>query len=196
MLTDARVGQLFAARVVRHKYQFEGGNFMANHLGGCFIVRTRLSDKIANDVFTNQYGCRNLTRLPKRGGIGHVDERARFVDAATIVTDTPEYEPVFTSRGFRTVRLPGPAGKYGTYVNALFVNRRVFVPQFGLASDEEAVRIYRDLGLTVVGLDSRALSSRGQGSIHCLAKNYPRVPLAGPASGGGRAFQARRAGRD
>lgn len=177
---DARIGELFAARVLSHRQQFEGGNFMANHLGDCFVVHTKPTGKIPEAMFASHYGCRSLTRLPKRGGIGHIDERARFVSALTVVTDTPEYEPAFAARGLRVVRLPRPPGKYETYVNALFVNRVAFVPQYGRESDAEAARVYRDLGFAVVGLDSRTLSARGKGSLHCIAMTYPRGPLRPP----------------
>jgi len=174
---DAHVGRLFNARVLTHSGQFEGGNFLANDRGDCFLVQTRLSNRISDRTFIERYGCRAVTRLPRDGGIGHIDERARFVSPATVVTDSVEYDAIFTARGFRTVRLPRPPGRYETYVNALFVNRTVFMPRFGRATDDEAARVYRRLGFTVVGLDSRALSAKGKGSLHCIAMNYPRGPI-------------------
>lgn len=175
---DALVGGLFGAKVLRHNYQFEGGNLMANHLGDCFVVNTKETKKIPDTVFGSHYGCRTLGRLLPRGGIGHIDERARFVNASTVLTDTSEYEAMFVSHNFKTVMLPRPMGLHETYVNSLIVNGTAFVPQFGRPNDEVALEVYRSLGFTVVGLDSKHLTKKARGLIHCLTMNYPRVPLA------------------
>jgi hypothetical protein len=190
MLTDAKywsgfepdldIARLFAAPIQKHGLQFEGGNFTANHLGDCLVVRSRSTNKIKDDVFVSMYGCRTVIRLPKKGGIGHVDERARFVNARTIVTDTPEYASLLQAKGFDVVPIARPAGKYETYVNALFINGTAFVPQYGRPEDAGALAVYERLGFAAVGIDSRTLSAKGLGSIHCLVMTYPYVAFDRP----------------
>jgi hypothetical protein len=172
---DIEIARLLAARVQKHGLEFEGGNFSANHLGDCLVVRTRGTNKIKDDVFASMYGCRTVVRLPKKGGIGHIDERARFVNARTVVTDTAEYASVLEARGFNVVTIARPPGKYETYVNALFVNGTAFVPQYGRPEDAGALAVYERFGFTAVGLDSRTLSAKGMGSIHCLVMSYPPI---------------------
>jgi hypothetical protein len=176
---DARVGLFFDAPVLAHGFRFEGGNLMANHLGDCFIVDAGSARKVPAAIFGSHYGCRTVTRLPRAGGIGHVDERARFASAHTVLTDTPAYRAIFEARGFTVVLLPRSPGGRESYVNALVVNGTAFVPQFGRAQDADALRVYRALGFTVVGLDSKALANRGKGSIHCISMNYPRASSRG-----------------
>lgn len=175
---DGAIGARLGATMLRHPFKFEGGNLMANHLGDCFVVHADATRHVPDAVFASHYGCRTLVRLPQRGGIGHIDERARFVKPRTILTDTLEYEALFVSKGFQTARLPRPANVRETYVNALIVNGTAMVPQFAAPEDAEALRVYRRLGFTVVGLDARVVSQKGRGAIHCLTMNYPRVPLA------------------
>jgi hypothetical protein len=185
MLTDAKywsgfepdleIARLLEAPIQKHGLQFEGGNFGANHLGDCLVVRSRSTNRIKDDLFASMYGCRTVIRLPKKGGIGHIDERARFVSARTIVTDTPEYASLLGALGFDVVPIARPAGKYETYVNTLFVNGTAFVPQYGRPEDAGALAVYERLGFTPVGFDSRTLSAKGLGSIHCLVMSYPHV---------------------
>jgi len=82
--------------------------------------------------------------------------------------------------GFRVVRVPafrvdleGPRGWPGiSYVNALVVDRQVFVPRFGLGEVEE--RVFRDLGrelpsgYSVVPVAAQQVLVRN-GGLHCLA---------------------------
>ena len=178
---DADVAALFGARLIAHPFRFEGGNFMANHLGDCFIVESRETKKMADALFSSAYGCRHVTRLPRRGGVGHIDERARFVNATTILTDTPDYADPFAAGGFTVVRLPRPKNDRETYVNALLVNGTAFVPQFDRADDAAALAVYRQLGFRTIGLPARSLAAKGLGLLHCLTMNYPRVPLANGA---------------
>ena len=175
---DQALAALFGARLTSHRFRFEGGNLMANHLGDCFTVDSRHTRKMTDSLFADQYGCRTLTRLPKRGGIGHVDERARFVNATTIITDTDDYVDTLTAKGFTVVRLPKPKRNHETYVNTLIVNGTAFVPQFDHPDDARALEVYARLGFTTIGLAAKTLASKGNGLLHCLTMNYPRVPLA------------------
>ena len=172
---DLDIGRLFGAPIQKLQLQFEGGNLVANHFGDCLVVASRSTNKIKDSLFSSMYGCRTVIRLPKKGGIGHIDERARFVNAHTIVTDTPEYASLLEASGFSVVPMARPAGKFETYVNALFVNGTAFVPQYGRPEDAAALAVYEHLGFVAVGIDSRTLSAKGLGSIHCLVMSYPPV---------------------
>ncbi|MES3038095.1 MAG: agmatine deiminase family protein [Bdellovibrionota bacterium] len=174
---DDYFSQLFQAPMIKHKKTFEGGNFMTNHLGNCFMVNSTPTDQISNSFFVKNYGCRTVTKLPHVGGIGHIDERARFIDEKTILTDTESYRKVFEKQGYTVHMLPKGKKAMETYVNSIIVNGTVFVPTFMHANDEVALNVYRSVGLKVIGLDSRALSNTGKGSYHCITMNFPAVPL-------------------
>lgn len=175
---DAEISRLFNAGLEKHQYYFEGGNFMANHSGDCLIVNHGMHIQIPDDIFASKYGCRNLVRLPFSAGIGHVDERARFINEKTIVTDTPAYKDILEAKGFTVHMLPRPARQYETYVNSLIMNDRVIVPVFGEPTDAKALAVYTALGLKASGGDSVSLSNNGLGSVHCITMTYPRVPMA------------------
>jgi len=178
---DAGVAALFAAPATTYPFRLEGGNLLANHLGDCIVVESRDSNRATDETLGRAFGCRGIVRLPRRGGIGHIDERAQFVNARTIVTDTPEYADALSTRGYTVVRVPRPRDRWQTYVNSLIVNGVVFVPQFNLPTDAEALRTYRDLGFEAIGLDARSLARKGHGLIHCLSRTYPAVPVNPPA---------------
>jgi agmatine/peptidylarginine deiminase len=185
---DAFLAELFSALKTKHNFFFEGGNFIANSLGDCIVVNRRrsypggVSDTAAipDDVFRNQYGCQRLLRLRHLKGIGHSDEVVKFMSDHTVVTDTPEYVELLESFGYEVHLLPEPRGRFETYVNSLQVNNTLYVPTFNnTAVDQQALDIYRRVNpdLKLVALDSRSLSNRGQGGIHCITKNYPPVPI-------------------
>jgi len=175
---DAEISRLFKTGIERHGYYYEGGNFQANSAGDCMMVNHGRHVDIPDDVFSGMYGCKKLIRLPFIDGIGHVDERARFITEKVIVTDTPAYKDILQAKGFTVHLLPRPARYYETYVNSLIMNDRVIVPVFGEATDAQALAIYERLGLKASGANSVSLSNSGQGSVHCITMTYPKVPLA------------------
>ncbi len=173
---DAEIARLFGARIEKHDYYFEGGNFMANHTGTCIMVNAHAHVRIPDSVFAGQYGCREMIRLPLVDGIGHIDEHVRFVSEKVVVTDLPEYKDVLEGKGLTVHMLPKPSGPYETYVNSLLMNGKIIVPVFGRDTDEQALAVYRSLGLEAFGANSRSLSNQGQGSVHCITMTYPKVP--------------------
>ncbi|MEW5905621.1 MAG: agmatine deiminase family protein [Elusimicrobiota bacterium] len=173
---DAEIGRLFGARVEKHGYYFEGGNFMANHSGTCIMVNAHAHVRIPDSVFAGQYGCREMIRLPLVDGIGHIDEHVRFISEKVVVTDLPQYKDALEGKGLTVHMMPKPSGPFETYVNSVIMDGKVIVPVFGRATDEQALAVYRSLGLEAFGADSRTLSNNGQGSVHCITMTYPKVP--------------------
>ena len=60
--------------------------------------------------------------------------------------------------------------------HALTVNGRVLVPVFGVPTDGEALRVYRDAmpGHEVISIDCAAVVNGG-GAVHCLTKEVPQA---------------------
>jgi agmatine/peptidylarginine deiminase len=170
---DRDIAQFLAAPLTEHKFKLDGGNLIANHLGDCFTVEDGESKRISDDMFQVHFGCRSIGRMPRRGGIGHVDERAQFVNAGTILTDHDDYAREFEARGFRTVKLPRLRDWRESYVNSLLVNGVAFVPQFNQPTDAAALDVYRAQGFQAIGVPARNLARKGHGAIHCMTKNYP-----------------------
>jgi agmatine/peptidylarginine deiminase len=69
--------------------------------------------------------------------------------------------------------IPTTGNDMETYMNTLYVNGTIFVPQMGIGSDAAALRAYSDLGLKAVGVNTKQLADMDQGNIHCLTMNYP-----------------------
>lgn len=182
---DAFFGQLFGVQVLKHNYFYEGGNFMANSRGDCLVVNRKksypggVSDTAAipDDIFRNYYGCKNLIRLKHLKGIGHADEVVKFISDDVVVSDTPEYTKQLEAAGFTVVDLPEADLNYETYVNSLIVNDVVYVPVFGESGDQKVLDTYTNLGFKAIPVQSRRLATQGQGGIHCITMNYPKMPL-------------------
>ena len=172
---DADLAAFLDVPLLAHGRRFDGGNLVANDRGDCLIVQAGSAKSMPDAVFASHYGCRAVVRLPRDGGMGHADERVRFVDAGTVLTDAAAYVAPLAARGFRVVLLPRADGRRESYVNSLVINGTAFVPQFRRSTDGQALEVYRRVGLTAVGLDARTLAGRGHGSIHCITMSYPRL---------------------
>lgn len=170
---DQLFADYFSAGLLSHNFYFEGGNFMANSKGDCFVINTEATDIVPNSIFSKTYGCSNLVRLPYLKGIGHADESVKFVSDDHVLTDHPKYKQILEGKGFKVTMLPKPKRDLETYVNSLIINDTVFVPVYKQKTDAEAIKVYKDLGFKVVPADTSLLSNEGAGSIHCTTMTYP-----------------------
>jgi agmatine/peptidylarginine deiminase len=172
------IGALPVSTGPDHFVVFQGGNFMADTQGNCFLVGRPwgdVNDPVGWESYLRYfYGCTSTTILPYSHGIGHVDEVAKLISDDVVFTDVPDYVPVFKDKGYRVVQFPRPKTLLGTYLNSLIINGTVFVPIYNEEADLEALNAYRAEGLTVVPVDSFDLSSHNSGSIHCITMTYPR----------------------
>ncbi len=184
---DQFLNSFLGGEMAVHDYFFEGGNFIANSKGDCLVVNRNRSypggvsdtGAIPDALFEIEYGCKTLTRFKHLKGIGHADEVVKFIRDDIVLTDTEDYVETLEKAGFKVILLPEPDRKYETYINSLIVNDTIFVPIFGESNDKKALQAYKDLGLgyKVIPVNSRQLSTRGQGSIHCITMNYPPIDI-------------------
>ncbi|NBX77550.1 MAG: hypothetical protein EBQ92_13440 [Proteobacteria bacterium] len=176
---DSALANFFHINLGKNPYQFEGGNFVADPKGNCVIVNKRPTAEIPDSVFTDVYGCKKVVRLKHVSGIGHADERVKFINSSTVLTDTPSYVPQLSSLGYEVRVLPAPqGGRFRTYVNSLSIENKIFVPVFNEDNDEEALAVYKSFGLDVIPLDTEEISDKGNGSIHCITMTYPQMEMS------------------
>jgi hypothetical protein len=173
---DTVFAQLFGVNLVKHEYYFEGGNFLADRKGRCFMVNARHATQMPDSIYTQFYGCKELHRLPFIAGIGHVDERVKIVSDQFVITDVSEYVGLFKELGFEVVLLPRGQMEFETYVNSLMVNGVIYLPVFQNAKDQEVIAAYEKLGFKVFPIEVDELPNRGMGSIHCITMLYPEMP--------------------
>ncbi len=191
---DLPIAAHFGLELKRHHYYFEHGNLVSNRRGECFVVQEIFATQAPDSLFLDSYGCQTLTRLPylpgMGHGIGHVDEMLKFMSDDLVLTSQPELVKSLEGAGYRVLllpqaKLPPELAKRGvmpqrSYVNSLLLNDTVFVPTFGLETDEAALDIYRSLGLKVVGVDSAYVADYGGGALHCLTATYPDFNASQP----------------
>jgi len=133
---------------------------------------------------------------------GHIDQLARFTDDDTIVyawtddTGDPQASGLQQNlddlksglaaadrNDVRLIPLPLPEPLHfhelrvpASYSNFVITNQQVIVPQFGAATDQQAIGILSPLfpDREVIGLPSFHLSV-GLGSFHCLTQQQPKL---------------------
>lgn len=174
---DLGLASWFKISLSKNPYEFEGGNFVADSKGNCVIVNKLATAFIPDSIFHTLYGCQRILRLRHLAGIGHADERVKFIDENLVLTDTEEYVADLQSLGYEVRLLPKPQeGPYRTYVNSLSINDSIFVPVFSEDNDAQALQVYEGTGKKVFPLNSAWLSDQGNGSIHCITMTYPPMP--------------------
>ncbi len=121
----------------------------------------------------------------------HIDTLARFIDEKTIVyakcedandehfEELQNMEKELKNSGFSTIALPLPSPIYfkgkrlpATYINFLFINGAVLVPQYNDEKDKEILDFFKSfyINLDIIPIDSTILI-REHGSIHCATMN-------------------------
>ncbi|WP_448382530.1 agmatine deiminase family protein [Desulfosoma sp.] len=135
-----------------------------------------------------------VPRDPRLDGTGHVDMFMKIVGPNTVLVgrygpdqvdaDVLEacaalfaHETNGAGQPWRVVRIVQPDVYYTqfvipvvrTYTNSLIVNNAVIVPVYGIAEDEEAVAVYRELfpDKTIVPLNAQEIIPSG-GAWHCV----------------------------
>ncbi len=169
---DFKIANYFKMPIWQHNRLLEGGNFAATRNGICMSVNLRIA-LIPDSLFQQYYGCKKMIRFPYRKGIGHIDESAKFISDTQAVTDLEEYATILTHEGFEVTLLPQAPRPFQSYVNVLLVNGTIFMPTFNSANDGIALKIYEQLGFTVVPIPSTDLTASGFGSVHCMSMSYP-----------------------
>ncbi len=136
---------------------------------------------------------------PVLDATGHVDMFSKIVGPATVLVaqyDADEVDHAVleanaaalaaavdgAGRPWNVLRIRQPDVYYEgvvnpvvrTYTNSLIVNDHVIVPTYGIADDEPALALYRQLfpGKTIVPLDAREIIPSA-GAWHCVTMEFP-----------------------
>jgi len=137
-----------------------------------------------------------LPRL-KMEETGHIDLLIKLADAETVLVSAPSSrfngdnlrnaadrlrrETNAHGQSYRVIELPTPPFYFNwtykiwrSYTNALTVNERVLVPVFGIATDDDALDIYREAlpAYEICPIDCR-IGANGGGAVHCMTKEIP-----------------------
>lgn len=157
------------------------------------------NEQQVKDIMKSYMGIDNyalMTVLPY-DAIHHIDMHMKMIDEETILVgeypsgkaDGPQIEAniqyllsnfnsVFGSP-YKIIRIPQPddwlnkypdaAGYYVNYTNAVFVNKTVLIPKYGIPEDSTAKRIWKEAlpGYNIVDLDGKTIVQAG-GVIHCI----------------------------
>ena len=174
----ASLAQSLMLNLTQNEFTFVGGNLLADEEGNCFSVNSRrLFDTTESDLL-NAYGCKSVHFLKHLSGIGDVDEVLKPLPNKMMLTNNSAYKAELEALGYTVVMLPSIPNSYRTYVNALVVGKTMFMPTYGVGTDQQAKKVYEDLGYTVVGITSNTLSDQYNGSVHCQTMAYPAMSEA------------------
>jgi agmatine/peptidylarginine deiminase len=188
----------------------EGGNFIADGMGTCFITSMVFEENVGyltpeeiRGILRDYCGCSTLYVTDYlQDYTGHIDMFAKLLDIDTMLIGQyqpgdQEYEllenianlvstlPSSTGEPYDVIRIPMPGNPadYWTYTNSLIVNDHVFVPVYDSPEDANALEKYETAmpGYTVIGINSLDPINWG-GAIHCTTKVVPHDGFPEPTS--------------
>ena len=178
---DETVAQYFQLPLEKSNFTFEHGNLISTSKGDCYIVNEIFAESIPDSDFKTAFGCKEVTRLKFKYGIGHADEVIKFLSDDIVLTVDKEWASMLRKKGYTVYLLPTPPAappwamqKLRSYANALIVNGTAFVPTFGDKTiDDSALKVYEKAGYKAIGLESSYVVDVAGGGPHCLTKVYP-----------------------
>ena len=172
---DAAFSRSLSLPMRKTNLVFRGGNLLLDLDGNCFAENVNEVAELqdATTFLKTYFGCRSVTLLPFNGGIGDLDERLKFLTGKDVLSDDASYAKILEAKGYRVHPIPSTGARMETYMNTLYVNGTIFVPQMGIKADGDALDAYRALGMKPVGVITKRLADEGNGNIHCLTMNYP-----------------------
>lgn len=172
---------------------YEGGNFATDGRGVAFSstgvqeFNPGMSQRRIDEEFA-KLGCDTIDWFEPLidEGTTHIDMFARIMnDDTALVSQYPsshrqrrvvdDAAAIFRARGYNVIRVYTSHNydEFATYSNSVLANGVALIPQYGNSSrDSAALKAYRDLGYTAVGIDSR-LIIKYSGATHCLSMQVP-----------------------
>jgi agmatine deiminase len=165
----------------------DGGNFTTN--GKVAICTTKLCEgnrKGVENNFCSLLGLESVIVLayPPEDKTGHIDGMARFIDAKTLAVDALSLpyldEREIEDKGIDIVTCPGVDCGYaldgflsaaGCYVNFLQTKNAIYVPQFGLDEDMEAMEFFSKFAKPAIPVRCEQLAKYG-GCLNCVSWNH------------------------
>ncbi|MBN1296154.1 agmatine deiminase family protein [bacterium] len=197
----SNLGSAWGLPVYESDLRIEGGNFIADGAGICFITdrvieqnQAYLTEQEVYDRLESYCGCETVHVLDRlEDGTGHIDMFAKLLDADTMLMGQydpgdPEYTVLennaaavaalvaSTGEPYEVVRIPMPGSPsaYWTYSNSIIVNEHVFVPTYNDPLDAVAMAVYQAAmpDHTIVSIDASDVIGSG-GAVHCTTKVVP-----------------------
>ncbi len=195
---DAQVAAQIAfqegAKVLSSTLVCEGGAFDCNGVGRLLTTESVLLNPNRNPDCSQEEVTAELKKVLGvneviwlRAGLeqddtdGHIDMVARFVGENCVLAVQGDTEILvenwtrLEAAGLEVTALPSVGevapGVEGSYANFLIVNQGVIVPQYGIADDEEAIRVIQQAfpSHQIEGFDCRLIGREG-GGVHCLTQ--------------------------
>jgi len=191
----------FFPKAVSMDLRIDGGNVVMSpeKIAFCFEKQTifhknNLKErKHAENCLKNAMGAVKTVWLPRETGdrICHIDGFMQFFGKYLMVSDErfdPYLEKLLLKR-IETVKREIPSAEIiylpccpakncdylnanGIYVNFLETSKAVFVPQYGITQDKEALSIFEAIAdKPVAGIPCGQISLSG-GAVHCLTREY------------------------
>ena len=175
----------------------DGGNFVDDYAGRAVLSRKFLRDNALNEaeareILRDSFGLIEIAFIEadEQGGLEHSDGVVAFIDANTLVVNAYPEDPDYAATLIADLRagLPGVTihtlttpydgsqiydarfgSACGLYTNMLVTPERIYLPQFGIVQDDEALQAVRGwTDKTVIPVQSGGVCGMG-GGVRCMS---------------------------
>lgn len=164
-------------------FYFDGGNIFLDENNHCYTaIREDDPPLEFRQRLLSHINCKNIVAMNSIPGdpTGHVDMFMKLLPQKKVVLAQYRSSPfkeamdknkeILIQHGLDVIDIPHIDQEGFTnwsYANAVMVNENVFVPQYGHKEDEDALRVFRDLGYLVHPVKADTIIKE-KGSLHCI----------------------------
>ncbi len=177
------------------------GNLTHNGIGTAIVTRRILSDneilsKKIKELFKKYLGINKLILVDEEpyDETGHIDGMVRFINENTLVigrytNDYPEGKALMdnlsnllkknfniiriTNRSPKTKKKEGVSSAFGNYINFLRLGNKIFIPQYGIQEDRNAVKAFKKIipSLEIIPVRSKYINRLADlgGVLNCVS---------------------------
>ena len=175
----------------------DGGNFVDDYAGRAVVSRKFLRDNALGEaegraLLAERFGLQHVAFIEadEQGGLEHADGVVAFIAANTLVINAYPEDPAYAAQLVTDLRagLPGVTihalvtpyngdeiydarfgSACGLYTNMLVTPDRIYLPQFGIPEDGEALAAVRQwTDKTVIPVPSQQVCAMG-GGVRCMS---------------------------
>lgn len=164
-------------------FYFDGGNIFVDEDKNCFTaIREDDPPLEFRERLLAHINCENLIAM---NGIpsektGHVDTFLKILPAKKALLasyqnqaykiEMDKNKSVLESLGYEVIEIPQSDNEnyaHWSYLNSIIIEEKAFVPQYSLDEDEKALKIYEEIGFTVIPIKASQIIKEN-GSLHCI----------------------------
>jgi agmatine/peptidylarginine deiminase len=164
-------------------FYLDGGNIFVDDEKNCFTsIRKDDPPLVFREKLLAHINCDKVIAMNAIPGetTGHVDTFMKVLPNKKVLLaryQNPTFRDemnknkmILDNLGYEVIEVPHSDNEGCTnwsYLNSLIIENKAFVPQYDIDEDEKALKVYEEVGFSVIPIEARTIMKE-KGSLHCI----------------------------